>query len=136
MFMATHAEFFLKYCWKTILYNYNQGQGKQFSFKGYLQFLLDRNTWGDESILKVISIMWDLTVTIIYPSTLAKHNLRHHEDDLSKVDVLVLYSGGVHYSAIGTYGVTYAYYGVAIMDFGVAVMYYRVINVSFLSVYT
>ena len=103
LFMTTNAEFFMKYCWKSILFNYNFGLGKQFSYKGYLQYLLERDTWGDENILKAISIMWSLPITLIYPQSLAKHNIRHQIDDIKKVDMLILYSGGVHYSAIGMY---------------------------------
>ena len=109
LFMTVHAEFFMKYCWKSILFNYNLGMGKQFSYKSYLQYLLERETWGDENILKIMSIMWGVTITIIYPHTLAKHNIRHEVEDLDKVDILMLYSGGVHYSAIGEYGVAYMY---------------------------
>ena len=51
MFMFDHKTFFLTYAWKHILVEYNQDQGKSFSFKDYLLYLLQADTWGDELCL-------------------------------------------------------------------------------------
>ena len=100
-FMVVHAKFFLKFCWKSILFIYNLSNlAKGFSFRGYLEYLLERDTWGDEVVIAVCSMMWDLPASVLYPS-LQEFKIRHSHRDLEQVGLIVLYTGGVHYSAIG-----------------------------------
>ena len=99
LFMYDHKTFFLTYSWRHILVEYNQDQGKGFSFKDYLLYLLQADTWGDELCLSVISIMWNMKVTVIFPGTLGKYNIRHTQKDLEKVDIILINSGGLHYTA-------------------------------------
>ena len=80
---------------------YNQDQSKNFSFKDYLLHLLQSDTWGDELVLSVVSIMWNVKVSVIFPRTLKKYHIRHAVQDLSKVEVVVINTGGMHYSAVG-----------------------------------
>ena len=79
---------------------YNQDQSKNFSFKDYLLHLLQSDTWGDELVLSVISIMWNVKVSVIFPRTLKKYHIRHAVQDLTKVEVVVINTGGMHYSAV------------------------------------
>ena len=51
--------------------------------------------------LSVLSIMWNVRVTVVFSKSLRKLNLRHSEADLSNVELVVIYAGGSHYSAIG-----------------------------------
>ena len=80
---------------------YNQDQSKNFSFKDYLLHLLQSDTWGDELVLSVVSIMWNVKVSVIFPKTLKKYHIRHAVQDLTKMEVVVINTGGMHYSAVG-----------------------------------
>ena len=51
----------------------------------------------------VLSIMWNVRATIVFPKSLRQLNLRHCEADLSNVELVVVYGEGSHYSAIGKY---------------------------------
>ena len=101
MFICDHKSFFLTYAWRHILVEYNQDQSKNFSFKDYLLHLLQSDTWGDELVLSVVSIMWNVKVSVIFPKTLKKYQIRHAVQDLTKVEVVVINTGGMHYSAVG-----------------------------------
>ena len=101
MFICDHKSFFLTYAWRQILVEYNQDQSKNFSFKDYLLHLLQSDTWGDELVLSVVSIMWNVKVSAIFPRTLKKYHIRHAVQDLTKVEVVVINTGGMHYSAVG-----------------------------------
>ena len=102
-FMASHSPFFSKFCHKSILYNYNIPQGKGFSFKGYLMYLLEKDTWGDDISLHVASMMWGLRISVLFPKSLRVYPIRHQHMDPSKADLVVLHTGGVHYSGIGEF---------------------------------
>ena len=101
MFICDHKSFFLTYAWRHILVEYNQDQSKNFSFKDYLLHLLQSDTWGDELVLSVVSIMRNVKVSVIFPRTLKKYHIRHAVQDLTKVEVVVINTGGMHYSAVG-----------------------------------
>ena len=101
MFLCDHKSFFLIYAWRHILVEYNEDQAKNFSFRDYLLHLLQNDTWGEELVLSVISIMWDGKVSAIFPKTLKKYHIRHAVQDLSKVEVVVINTGGMHYTAVG-----------------------------------
>ena len=103
-FIVDNKEFFVAYLWKHILYEYNyEGSGHCFSFKSFLIYLLEKATWGDDMSLSVLSIMWNVRATVVFSKSLRKLNLRHSEADLSNVELVVIYSGGSHYSAVGKY---------------------------------
>ena len=48
-----------------------------------------------------MSILFNLRVSVLFPQTLKTTMIRHDFKDLAKIDVLVLHTGGLHYSAIG-----------------------------------
>ena len=103
-FVVDHKEFFLTYLWKHILYEYNfPNSGHVFSFKSFLLYVLEKATWGDDMTLSILSIMWNVRATVIFPKSLCKLLLRHSEQDISNVELVVIYGGGSHYSAVGMY---------------------------------
>ena len=103
-FVVDHKEFFLTYLWKHILYEYNfPNSGHVFSFKSFLLYVLEKATWGDDMTLSILSIMWNVRATVIFPKSLCKLLLRHSEQDISNVELVVIYGGGSHYSAVSTY---------------------------------
>ena len=71
-----------------------------FSYVGYLKYLLQESTWGDEAILVVISMMWQATVTILYAESLVQTRIRH-DREIQFTDIVLLYCGGAHYVGAG-----------------------------------
>ena len=67
-----------------------------FSYLGYLKHQLKQGTWGDEIMVTAMSMMWQITVTILYAETLTEHRIRH-DRLLGKVDMVVVFCGGCHY---------------------------------------
>ena len=102
LFIAVHAQFFHRYLHRFIFYAYNNPLlKKNFSLKSYLKWLMEKDSWVDEAMLYVISIMWDLTISILFPKTIRTLHIRHSTLDLKKVDVVVLSTGGTNFTAIG-----------------------------------
>ena len=81
--------------------------------------MLSKRTWGDEIIINAISIMWQLTTTIVFASDLwqltttivfasdLRHlKIRHNipQEELVSVDLVLVYSKQSHYSATGKLG--------------------------------
>ena len=67
-----------------------------FSYLGYLKHQLKEGTWGDEIMVAAMSMMWQITVTILYAETLTEHRIRH-DRLIGKVDMVVVSCGGCHY---------------------------------------
>ena len=67
-----------------------------FSYLGYLKHQLKQGTWGDEIMVTAMSMMWQITVTILYAETLTEHRIRH-DRLIGKVDMVVVFCGGCHY---------------------------------------
>ena len=101
-FMALRADIFSKYCNDHILFEYNNPElNKGFSFKDYLLYMHQDHSWGDACILHAASLLFEVSISVLFPKTLKHLNLRHHENNLSKIDVILVNSGGQHYSAVG-----------------------------------
>ena len=101
-YLALRAKEFVLYCNNHILHEYNnEVQRKNFSFKTYLLYMLEESSWGDTITLYAMSILFNLRVSVLFPQTLKTTMIRHDFKDLAKIDVLVLHTGGLHYSAIG-----------------------------------
>ena len=101
-FMALRADVFSKYTNDHILFEYNNPDlNHGFSYKDYLLYMHQDHSWGDACILYAASLLFECSISVLFPKTLKHLSLRHHENDLSKVDVVLLNSGGQHYSAIG-----------------------------------
>ena len=100
--MALRADIFSKYCNDHILFEYNNPElNKGFSFKDYLLYMHQDHSWGDACILHAASLLFEVSISVLFPKTLKHLNLRHHENNLSKIDVILVNSGGQHYSAVG-----------------------------------
>jgi hypothetical protein len=75
-----------------------------FSYKKYCSYMARVSSWGDELTLRLISMMWNLRITVITVNKAVSHlKIRHNEEDLDKVDLLLLYNGSTHYSKIGEF---------------------------------
>ena len=67
-----------------------------YTFIQYLEAMLDESTWGDHAILSVISMMWQVTITILRGNDLKEIWIRHRRS-LRDVDMVVVYCGSSHY---------------------------------------
>ena len=65
--------------------------------------MLNKRTWADEIIINAISIMWQLTVTVVYGTDLRHLRIRHSipKEELATVSLVLIYSKDNHYSATG-----------------------------------
>lgn len=73
-----------------------------FSYQTYLLHMLEPQSWADEIVLTVMSIMFHIMITLVNAHNLKQVKIRH-KLDLKKADLTFLYAGSRHYSAIGTY---------------------------------
>ena len=73
-----------------------------FSFLMYLEHVLKRDSWGDEITLVVLSMVFQLRITVITVPSLHGDPIRH-TNNLDKTDVVLLRSGGNHYLSAGEY---------------------------------
>ena len=73
-----------------------------FSFLTYLEHVLKRDSWGDEITLVVLSMVFQLRITVITVPSLHGDPI-HHTNNLDKTDVVLLHSGGNHYLSAGEY---------------------------------
>ena len=64
-----------------------------FSFVGYLEYLLEPKTWGDHGTVLILSLMWQVKVTIITAET--------HDSSLKDADFVLVFCGGNHYMLAG-----------------------------------
>ena len=71
-----------------------------FSFVMYLEYLLKNDSWGDEITLVVLSMLFQLRITIVTIPTLHSEAIRH-TNMLERSDVVLLRSGKNHYLSAG-----------------------------------
>ena len=71
-----------------------------FSLVGYLRALLRRKFWGEEMVLMIVSMMWQVGITVITGETLRCIKFRHG-NALPKANVVVIRSGENHYVPAG-----------------------------------
>ena len=50
-----------------------------FSFLGYMQALLEEGFWGDELCLALVSMMWQILITVVKGETFHQIKFRHSE---------------------------------------------------------
>jgi hypothetical protein len=72
-----------------------------YSYRTYLKYMAGSNSWGDEITLLVISLLFDLKITVIHAAELNHVKIRHNDPTLDTVDLILLYNGTSHYSKIG-----------------------------------
>ena len=50
-----------------------------FSYLGYMQALIEEGFWGDELWLALISMMWQISITVVKGETFHQIKFRHSE---------------------------------------------------------
>ena len=73
-----------------------------FSYLTYLEHILKRDSWGDEIMLVVLSMVFQLCITIVTVPSLHGDPICHI-NTLEKSDIVLLRSGGNHYLSAGMY---------------------------------
>ena len=71
-----------------------------YSFMTYLQALLAPNFWGDEMVLIVTSMMWQVGITVLSAETLLPAKVCHG-NKVSKSDILLVRSEAQHFVPAG-----------------------------------
>ena len=66
----------------------------------YLQEILHQEYWTDEIVLRVISLLFNLTITVIRTESGTQTRVRH-DRDLANVDIVLLLAHPGHYSPAG-----------------------------------
>ena len=101
-YLALRAREFAQYCNNHILHEYNNPLlNKGFSYKSYLLYMLEDSRWGDTITLYSMFILFNLPISVLFPDSLMIAPIRHDIKDLARVDILVLHTGGLHYTTIG-----------------------------------
>ena len=67
-----------------------------FSFVTYLQALLESTFWGDHGVICMVSMMWQVPITLLTAETLKLDKVRH-DRPLEKTDLLLIRAGHNHY---------------------------------------
>ena len=70
------------------------------SFRQYLHFLLQRDFWGDEVVLFVVSFMWSVKITVLNTKTMQEYRIRH-DRAMKGVEMVITYNGSNHFNAAG-----------------------------------
>ena len=73
-----------------------------FSYLRYLEHILQRDSWGDEITLVVLSMVFQLRITVVTVPSLHGDPI-WHINMLEKSDIVLLRSGGNHYLSAGMY---------------------------------
>lgn len=69
-----------------------------FSYSSYLKYMLLPSSWGDEMTLCILSLMWQLSITVIHAETLFQTRIRH-DTSFKAADILLVYCSRSHYVA-------------------------------------
>ena len=102
VFLCDHAEFYMNnQSFIEALRGTYGWDGQSVSFIEYLEMMLSKESWADEVFLTVLSHMWAVTITIVYPSEGNREFRIRHDVPLDQVDFAILYTGQSHYSPIG-----------------------------------
>ena len=73
-----------------------------FSYLTYLEHILKHDSWGDEIMLVILSMVFQLRITVVTVPSLHGDPIRHI-NTLEKSDIVLLHSGGNHYLSAGMY---------------------------------
>ena len=73
-----------------------------FSFVEYIEHIITDGTWGDGHIITLISMMWQVKITILTANNLGEVRIRHN-DRLTDADLVVVFIGGDHYMGAGKF---------------------------------
>ena len=64
-----------------------------FSYLGHMQALLEDGFWGDELCLALISMMWQISITVVKGETFHQIKFRHSES-LNNTDLVLVHCQG------------------------------------------
>ena len=77
-----------------------------FSFISYLRHMLNSSAWGDNGTVSLLSMMWNMTITVVEPSHIAPEEgdphsfvqlkMRHNRE-LNGVDLVIVFVGNSHF---------------------------------------
>ena len=73
-----------------------------FSYYSYIEFMMGKDTWADAVQAYVVAYQWNLRVTIYNIPSMSEIRLRHHKEMIN-ADLILLYDGSRHYSAVCKY---------------------------------
>ena len=76
-----------------------------FSYVSYLEHMLQRGAWGDEVTLVVLSMIFQVRITVVTVPSLHGDTIRH-TNSLEKSDIVLLRVSGNHYLSAGEYSVS------------------------------
>ena len=85
---------------------YGAGDPNTQSTCSYLQEILHQEFWADEIMLRVISLLFNLTITVIRAESGTQTRVRHDRDS-ANVDIVLLLAHPGHYSSAGKLSVQY-----------------------------
>ena len=67
-----------------------------FSFVEYLLYMLEPTSWGDHGMILIVSMMWQLPITVLNAEGLEQLKFRHNRD-LMDTELVLVYAGRAHY---------------------------------------
>ena len=73
-----------------------------FSFVIFLEPLLKHDSWGDETTIVILSMIFQLCITVMTVPSLHGEPI-HHTNTLEKSDIVLLHSSGNHYLSAGKF---------------------------------
>ena len=62
------------------------------SFIDWIKLILQESAYGDEIVILVMSLLWQLKITVLYADDLSEKKFRHNQR-ITQVDMLLVYSG-------------------------------------------
>ena len=80
-----------------------------FSYLMYLEHILKCHSWGDEITLVILSMVFQLRITVVTIPSLHRDPIRHVKT-LEKSDIVLLRSGGNHYLSAGMYSCRFSFW--------------------------
>jgi hypothetical protein len=92
------------------LYGGEASKDGPFCYRSYLWYMIQKNSWGDQGMILGASVTYNVLITVVLGNTDPVSELRiRHSRPLSEVDVVIVYDGVGHYSAVGKslHNVTY-----------------------------
>ena len=66
------------------------------SFIDWIKLILQESAYGDEIVILVMSLLWQLKITVLYADDLSEKKFRHNQR-ITQVDMLLVYSGNTQH---------------------------------------
>ena len=73
--------------------------GGPFSYQTYITKMLKRQFWGDEIVLRSVSLMWNLKIMVVNSKIWQEYRF-HHSVAIHHMDVGLVYNSSTHYMAV------------------------------------